>query len=181
MSRRVLAVAVVLLAVGGAGVLFVGDLSPGETLDPGTGHATTVGGSDSEDGQTDDDSGGSAATTTESSTGDGSTGYAFTIEKIEKCGDTCRDVTARLANTGQETRQNVRVTTKVYADGDLLWTGNESVGTLQPDESHTSTKRVKLSYWEAMKIKNNDGYVTIVTVVRSDSGTTRFEERRKVA
>ena len=190
MKRTVLAVAavVVLAAAVGAGALFVGGSSgsgdvPGPIGSDGdaTTTTTTSVADDSGDSSGDDSSGGDGGSSSDETTTDSSAPYRFAIVNVEKCGDTCRDVTATLTNTGQETRQNVRVTTEVYADGDLLWTGNETVGTLEPDESHTSTKRVKLSYWDGIKIKNNDGYVTIVTVVRSDSGTVRFEERRKVA
>lgn len=186
MKRTVLAAAavVVLAAAVGASALFVGGPSDsGDAPGPigGGGDGTTTAADGSDDSSGDDSSGSDGDGSSDETTDSTSTPYRFDIVNIEKCGDTCRDVTATLANTGQETRQNVRVTTEVYADDDLLWTGNETVGTLEPEESHTSTKRVKLSYWDGIKIKNNDGYVTIVTVVRSDSGTVRFEERRKVA
>lgn len=185
MNRTVLAVAgVVVLAAVGAGALFVGGpFGSGDAPGPigGDGAATTTAADGSDDGSGDGSSGSDGGDSSKGTTSSSSAPYRFDIVNIEKCGDTCRDVTAKLTNTGQATRQNVRVTTKVYAADDLLWTGNETVGTLEPDESFTSTKRVKLSYWEAMKVKNNDGYVTIVTVVRSDGGTVRFEERRKVA
>jgi hypothetical protein len=184
----VLAVAtIVVLAAVGAGALFVGGPSgsgdaPGPIGGDGDGTtATTTAADGSDDSSGDDSSGSDGGSSAETTTDSTSTPYRFEIVNIEECGDTCRDVTATLTNTGQETRQNVRVTTEVYADDDLLWTGNETVGTLEPDESHTSTKRVKLSYWDGVKIKNNDGYVTIVTIIHSDSGTVRFEERRKVA
>lgn len=190
MKRTVLTVAavVVLAAVVGAGALFVGGPSgSGDVPGPigGDGDATTTTtttvADDADDSSGDDSSSSDGGGGSDETTTDSSAPYRFAIVNVEECGDTCRDVTATLTNTGQETRQNVRVTTEVYADGDLLWTGNETVGTLEPDEAHTSTKRVKLSYWDGIKIKNNDGYVTIVTVVRSDTGTVRFEERRKVA
>ena len=179
MSSSLLAAVFVVFAAG-AGVLVVADLSPGETSGPGAGDETTTGVTDSPDDPSDDqtdDADESASTTTD----DSATGYDFTIENVEECGSTCRDVTAVLANAGDETRRNVRVTTEVYADGDLLWSGNETVGTLAPGEAHTSTKRVNVGLGGGMKIQSNDGYVTIVTVVRSDDGTTRFSERRKVA
>ena len=70
---------------------------------------------------------------------------------------------------------------QVYADGDLLWSGNETVGTLDSGETHRSTKRVDVGFSGGMAIRANDGYVTIVTTVESEEETTRFSERRKVA
>ena len=107
--------------------------------------------------------------------------YDFAIERVESCGTTCRNVTARLTNEGSEPRENVRVTTVLYADGQRLWSGNETVGRLAAGETHTSTRRVRLGLGEAASIQGNDGYVTIVTLVRTDDTVVRFEDRRKVA
>jgi len=184
-TSSILVTALVVLAAG-AGALVVTDLPPGEPPGPGAGDVTTTDAGDSTTNVNDseeesaDDSDESTPTVT-STTDDSPSSYDFTIENIEECGSTCRDVTAVLANTGDETRRNVRVTTKVYADGDLLWSGNETVGTLDPEAAHTSTKRVNVGFAGGMKIQDNDGYVTIVTVIRSDDGTVRFSERRKVA
>lgn len=182
MNLRYVAVVLVAFAVG-AGALVVADPSPGKTTGPSEGVVPTT----DADSTTDDSTVGATddpdeSPPTETATTDNSpSGYDFTIEHIEECGSTCRNVTAVLANTGNETRRNVRATTEVYADGDLLWSGNETVGALDPGEAHTSTKRVNVGFAGGMKIQNDDGYVTIVTVVRTDDGTTRFSERRKVA
>jgi hypothetical protein len=109
------------------------------------------------------------------------TNYALSLQQIENCGTTCREATGTLTNEGSETRQDVTVTTKVLADGELLWSSEESVGTLNPGESHTSTRRVNLTYEDGTKIMANDGYVTVVVVVHSKSGTVQFSERRKVS
>lgn len=186
MNRQILAVALVALAVG-AGALAVAGLSPGEELGSSAGDVTTTEGVESAEPSTGNDpqDGDSTTTTlrdaTASTTTASDSGYDFTIEQIEECGTTCRDVTAELANDADETRRNVRVTTEVYANEDLLWTGNETVGTLASGEAHTSTKRVDVGFAGGMKIRDNDGYVTIVTIVKSDRGTVRFSERRKVA
>lgn len=182
MTRHALVAVAVALAVVAGGLWFVGGSLPGGT--PGEVDATPA----PDSTLTSDTAETEAGTAVESGTGDaGGTGeptgsdYTFSIERIERCGGTCRDVTARLSNAGRETRRNVSVVTKVLADGDLLWSGNESVGTLAPGESHTSTRRVEVGFAGGLKIRANDGYVAIVTVVRSDAGTARFEDRRKVA
>ena len=179
MTERLLVVSVLLFALAGAGVLVAADGSSDAIPDlESDGETTTapaeVAGAGNETTTTavSDSSGATPA--------DASSGYALDIRSIEKCGSTCRDVTAALTNEGASARRNVTATTEVYADGDLLWSGNESVGTLSAGESHASTKRVRVGYAGGMKIRANDGYVTIVTVVRSDDGTTEFSERRKV-
>ena len=186
--KRAVALVAVLVIASATALLLGGPLPPEFPGGPADGDAPTADGPTA-GGTTTSGTGGSGTTGSETTgsgtTADGTGGsdapYAFTIASVEKCGSTCRDVTATLENTGSETRRNVRVTTKVYADDDLLWTGNESVGTLDPSASHTTTKRVEVGMAGGMKIKSNDGYVTIVTVVRSESGTTTFSERRKVA
>jgi hypothetical protein len=107
--------------------------------------------------------------------------YRFTIDDIEKCGETCRDVTATLTNVGEEPRSEVVVETRIYAEDDLLWQGNSSAGDISPGESYTTTERVELSYRDGMAIKRNDGYITIQTVVHSEQGREIHQERRKVA
>lgn len=107
--------------------------------------------------------------------------WSFGVDSIESCGGTCRDVTATLANNASTTREGVTVTTRVYADGEELWSGTNDVGTLEPGESNTATRRVDVGYAGALAIEANDGYVTVETVVRWDSGTTTFEERKQVA
>lgn len=182
MNRWVVAGVVVLLTAT-SGMLFVGGLAPGvQTGGPpdGATPAANDASTESTPPSSDDVDGSAAATTTTAST-PSEPDYDFAIQRVANCGMTCRDVTARLANAGSQTRENVRVTTKVYADGDLLWTGKRNVGALAPGEADTLTKRVDVGLSGAMKIRNNGGYVTIVTVVRSDGATTRFSERRKAA
>ncbi len=186
MSRRAVVVVVVLVGVVGAGVLFAGGADLGGD-DAGAGDSTATQSPTPAQSATDtptpatdaadesDRENDATATTTMSSE------YAFTIESIEECGSTCRDVTARLTNSGDEPREEVRVATAMLVDGEVLWSGNESVGTLEPGESHVSTERVNVGFTGGMQISANDGYVTIVTVVHSASGETRFAERRKVA
>lgn len=107
--------------------------------------------------------------------------YYFYIEDVEECGTICRDVTVRLENRDSDPVENVRVETVVYADGDEMWRGNETVERIGAGETYTATRRVNIDVWDALRIKTNEGYVTIVTVIRSDDSTTRFERRRKVA
>ncbi len=171
------------VALVGGGVLFVSG-GPGQTPGSAGDGATTATTVEETNGKTthadgSGSSGGASDETTKVSTP--SPGYKFTIENIEKCGNTCRDVTARLTNAGGEERRSVRVTTKMYAGDSLIWSGNETVGTLDAGESHVSTRRVKVGFSGGMAISANDGYVTIVTIIGSESGTTRFSERRKVA
>lgn len=173
MNRAVLVAAAVALAVVGAGAVFVGGLP----LDGGTG--PPGGGGPSDDGS--GPSGGGDEPSGSPTASGGTGAYDFAIERIERCGTTCREVTAALANAGDRPRRNVRVTTRVYADGDLLWEGDESVGHLEPGESHTTAKRVNVGLAGGVKIRANGGYVTIVTVVESAGGSARFEQRRKVA
>jgi hypothetical protein len=184
-NRRALVAVVVFLGVAGAGVLFVGgsDLggdfggsdatdAPSATVSSQTTVAESASDTVRETNEQNDET--PPTTTTDSE-------YAFTIERVENCGNTCRDVTARLTNSGGEPRENVRVATTVLADGEMLWSGNETVGTLASGQSHVSTERVEVGFSGGLQLRANDGYVTIVTEVRSENGTTRFSERRKVA
>lgn len=113
--------------------------------------------------------------------------FSFTIDEIEECGQTCRDVTATLSNNQDETATGVTVFTRVFAGedtidtADLVWEGKEDVGTLEAGADHTTTRRVELSLQEARKIDQNDGWITILTTVQTDETTVTFQDSQQVA
>lgn len=185
--RRLLVGGVVLVAVavvvGGAVALGVGPF--GQPGDSGGGMDGGAG-----DGET------SATTTTAIPTGTVYTRtpgageelppFSFTIDRIEECGRTCRDVTVTLYNNQNDTARNVTVYTRIYAgnstaEGDRVWKGQEDVGTMAANSSATRTQRVDLTTSEAFKVQQNDGWITIVTTIRSDEATITFKNRRDVA
>lgn len=130
--------------------------------------------------------GGSAHGETETTTAE-MPPFSFTIDVIVECGQTCRDVTATLHNNQDETATGVTVFTRVFAGQDnsakedLVWEGKEEVGTLEADAAHTTTRRVELSLRDARKIQRNDGWITIVTSVRTDERTVTFRDSEQVA
>lgn len=111
--------------------------------------------------------------------------FAFTVDNTENCGQTCRDVTSTLENTGNETATGVTVYTRIYAghvtSGDVIWQGTEDVGSPDPAATFTTTKRVELSLSEAATVQNNDGWITVQTTVESDQRTVTFTDERRVA
>lgn len=113
-------------------------------------------------------------------TDSGNASFSFQVTRIESCGQTCRDVTAVLRNTGEEEATNVVVNVVIYTDGDQIWSDSFDVGTMGAGESVRSTQRVELGYGEALKIQGNDGWITIETVIRSSSGREVIRERQKV-
>ena len=106
--------------------------------------------------------------------------FAFQTVGMKSCGSTCRDVTVRLTNRGTETATGVTVKSRIIAGGDQIWSGTEKIGRVQPGESVTRTKRVNLGFLDAAAVQQNNGYVTIKTTVKWDSGTQTFTERTKV-
>ncbi len=122
-----------------------------------------------------------------SGTGDDASGapFSFTIDSIEKCGQTCRDVTATLTNEQNDTATGVTVYTRIYAGNstdasDLIWEGRQDIGTLEAGGSATETQRVELGYGEAYQVEQNDGWITVVTTVDTDDQTVTFEDQRNV-
>ena len=110
--------------------------------------------------------------------------FALRIESVEPCGQTCRDVTATLINQQDQQASGTTVYTRIYegkgTDGDVVWEGSHEVGTLGPGASDTETQRVQLSYFEAIEIQQNGGWITIVTSVDTDRQTVTFREQRDV-
>ncbi|MFB6196520.1 MAG: hypothetical protein ABEI80_10140 [Haloplanus sp.] len=110
--------------------------------------------------------------------------FAFAVDRIEPCGETCRDVTTTLTNEGGSKATGVAVYTRIYAgngtDGRLVWEGTEQVGTLGAGKSYTATKRVTLSVSEALAVQQADGWITVRTAIESDEKTVTFTQRRDV-
>ncbi|WP_435127570.1 hypothetical protein [Halobaculum sp. D14] len=190
--KRLGAVAVVALVVvaGGAAAAFVAGVGPfggdeeSSIEEFPTATPTPTPGSGSSGG-----GGGGSGTTTATGESGGEKqlpAYYFTVETIDKCGQTCRDVTVELTNNRNETAQDVTVYTRIYAgnttkQGSMVWEGKEPIGKLQAGASTTETQRVKLSYSEAFSVKQNDGWITILTTVQSAEKTMTFKQRRDVA
>jgi hypothetical protein len=182
MNLKLIVAAVVVIGVGAGAVVVAGDLLPGGTSEAESepfptatpaGEETATGGSDG------------TATTTASGTSTATPPFGFTIDTIEQCGRTCRDVTSTLTNQQDTTAENVTLHTRIFAgqgtDGDVIWRGNEDVGTLGPGESYTETRRVELSYADALKVDNNDGWITVQTTVVTADQTVTFTDERQVA
>ena len=183
-------VIVAVVAVGGAAA-FVAGIGP--LGDIGGGDSGEVTSTPESTGTVYDASGGSGGSDGDGGTaaGDGTDEsssvppYAFAVESIEECGDTCRDVTVRLDNDRDETATGVSVFTQIYAGnstdaGDRVWEGTRDVGTMEAGASTTETSRVELSYSEGYQVQQNDGWITIVTTVESDDVTITFKQRRQV-
>lgn len=112
--------------------------------------------------------------------------FAVTIDRVEDCGTTCRDVTVSLTNRQHTPATDVVVYTQVFAgnttaEDDLIWQGEESVGSLAAGETSTSTRRVELSFGDALDVQEANGWVTVRTTVQSADRTVTFTERRDVA
>jgi hypothetical protein len=111
--------------------------------------------------------------------------FEFEVSETEACGRTCRDVTVSLTNTGETAATNVTISARIFAgnttsDRNPIWDEQEAVGTLAVGETVTSTRRIELGFGEAAAVWNNDGWITIVTVVTSDEDTARFTQREQV-
>lgn len=111
--------------------------------------------------------------------------FEMQIESVESCGQTCRDVTATLVNNQEREATGVTVYTQIHAgdstDGDVVWEGTHEVGTLTAGGSDTETRRVELSYFEALSVQRADGWITLVVTVETDRRTVTFQERRDVS
>lgn len=176
--------------IGGVLVVVILAVGIGAAVYYGVGPAP--GGSDSGEELTDFPTATSAAEGTAGGGSDGSTAtasppFAFTIDNIEECGQTCRDVTATLHNNQDDAATGVTVFTRVFAgedntaEEDLVWEGKEEVGTIEASASHTTTRRVELSLQEARKIDQKGGWITIVTTVQTDDQTVTFRDSEQVA
>lgn len=111
--------------------------------------------------------------------------FAVIVDRTERCGQVCRDVTSTIENTGTEAATGTTVDTRVYVGrdtgGDVVWRGTEAIGSLGPGATFTTTTRVELSYAGAAAVRTADGWITVQTAVESDQRTVTFAESRQVA
>jgi hypothetical protein len=113
--------------------------------------------------------------------------FSFTVESVEECGRTCRDVTTTLNNNQNDTATGVTVYIRIFAgenntaEEDIIWEGKEEVGSIEAGGSRTSTERVDLSLNEARKIEQRGGWITILATVESDDRTVTFQNSEQVA
>jgi hypothetical protein len=179
-SKSVALVVVVAVGILGAAVLGVGPIpsdpppNGGATTGDSTGDDPVAGGTGSDGG----DAGGSSENATATPE---PAPFGFQIDSIEECGTTCRDVTATLTNQRGSSASDVTATTRIYVKEDKIWQGSEEIGRLDAGESATTTKRVEIGYFDAAKIQNNGGYVTVETTITTAEGSYTFSGRRKVA
>ncbi|WP_144903436.1 hypothetical protein [Halobellus captivus] len=176
-------VVIALLVAVGAGVVIVGDdVLPGSSGDdtepfPTASTPQDTAESDSGSNGASDGSDADAAVTS-------TPPFGFVIENVEECGTTCREVTTTLTNNQDTTAEDTTVYSRIFAgqgtDGDEVWRGEEPVGTLESGESYTATREVDLSFSEAMKVRNEDGWITIQTTVQTADRTVTFTEQRQV-
>lgn len=182
MRGKLLAVGgvVALLLAGVAGAFITGfGPAPGGSGDDVESFPTETGTAATESPTSGSTSGGETTATTATPP------FGFTIDSIEQCGRTCRDVTSTLTNQQETTAEDVTVYTRIYVgngtDGDVAWGGSEPVGTLESGESYTATRRVELSYSDALAVEQNGGWVTVQTTVQTSEQTLTFTEQRQVA
>ena len=184
MNGKPIVVLALLVAVVAGAVVVGDDVLPGSDETEG-GEFPTATTTPQETAQTDEDGG--SAESTESTAAAASTPtapFGFVIENIEECGTTCRDVTTTLTNQQDTTAEDITVYSRIFAgqgtDGEEVWRGQESVGTLEASESYTTTRQVELSYSEAYAVRNEDGWITIQTTVETADQTVTFTEQRQV-
>jgi len=171
----------ILVAAGGVTVFVVGPAlwgDPGDEIsEVPTATATPDGGASVADSTT-TATAGTAPTEPRSE-------FVTRVESVERCGQTCRDVSSTVTNEGSAGAAGVTVYARLFVgqgtSGDLIWTGTEDVGRLPAGASHATTTRVELSLVEAAAVQSADGWITIQTTIQSNQRTVTFAESRQVA
>ncbi|WP_424006266.1 hypothetical protein [Haloferax denitrificans] len=112
--------------------------------------------------------------------------FAVVVDDIEKCGQTCRDVTSTITNQQDTDSTGITVYSRIFVGNgtdpdDEVWRGSQAVGDLAAGESYTTTKRVELSYSEAFAVRQADGWITVQTTIETDDRTLTYTEQRHVA
>lgn len=186
MGRHALVATLVSVLVVSAGCASVGGPTATDPTDtpavtdtePTAATATDGGGTD----QTTTDGGTDTATAT---AGPNDPAFDYQIVEITTINETARNVTVRLTNERNETATGVAVETVIYAgnttaDDQQVWTGDREIGSVAADGSVQFSQTVALSLNEALQVEGADGWITIVTMIRTDDGSVTVTERRNV-
>ncbi|GGL69307.1 hypothetical protein [Halocalculus aciditolerans] len=167
----VVAVAVIVVVAAGAYAVFMG-VGP---VPGGGGDGNVSGYPTASDGNTYNgtDDGGMA----------GGPPFTFSVDEITQCGQTCRNVTVTLNNEQSTAAKNVTVYSRIYAGNNTnpdnrVWSGRQQVGQIAANSSYTDTQTVKLSYSEGYAVQQHDGWITILTTVKSEGETVTFKMQR---
>lgn len=172
----IIAVAVIVVVAAGAYAVFTGAGPVPGTGD--SGNASSYPTASSGNTYNDSGSGGSGG-----SGGPNGPPFTFTVDGITQCGQTCRNVTVTIYNNQTSPAENVTVYSKIYAGNNTnpdnrVWSGKKDVGHLDADGTYTGVETVKLSYAEGYKVKQHDGWITILTTVKSNDETVTFKMHR---
>ena len=110
--------------------------------------------------------------------------FSLTVDQLEPCGPTCRDVTLTVRNEQSTAATDVGITAVIYAgqgtEGTAVWTGYEYVGTVDGGAEHQLTERVSLSLRQAAAVQNAGGFVTVQTTIEYDDRVVTFTRQRRV-
>jgi hypothetical protein len=106
-------------------------------------------------------------------------GLAVETTNVAECGDTCRDVTVAVTDTAGDGANDVTANITITSGGEQIWQGQQEVGDVGANSTVEQTVRVEVSFSEAYTVSQNDGQVTITTVLSADGQTvTTVEERQ---
>lgn len=107
------------------------------------------------------------------------------LEEVERCGETCREVTVAMQNRMDVDAENIVVYVRLYAgdstDPDaVVWGENRNLGTIGAGEVYRTTETVDLTPQQANKVREEDGLVTAKATIESQQATATFVERDNV-
>jgi len=107
--------------------------------------------------------------------------FAFTIDNVSNCGQTCRLLNSTVRNELDRAAENVTLHIQIFTEDEGVWEGTTQVGDLESSESATSTTRIEVSPRNGLAIQQNDGNVTIVTDVRATNASQQFTHEDNVS
>lgn len=106
--------------------------------------------------------------------------FELDADLVERCGLNCRNVTANLTNTGNDTAENVTANVTITADDEEVWERNYTLGNVSANESVERSSEISVGPRDLYAIEQNDGFVFINVTVEWDGGNQTFTERRQV-
>lgn len=116
----------------------------------------------------------------ESSTQDEDVYFILNIDNIEECGYRCREVRTTLINNGTKQATSVKVNVKIYTGNELIWKDNKSIGTLKPNSPKIDTQQINVGIDDALKIQENNGWITIITNISSNQTNQQSITKEKI-
>jgi hypothetical protein len=110
--------------------------------------------------------------------------FVYWTADIRPCGTLCREVAVAIRNVGTAPARSVHVAVTLTTQGtfgqNTLWTGETAIERLPVNETHRETRTIEVARSKLLPLKANGCTVTAHVTIESATRTQSFEETKQL-